>query len=164
MDEVLDLWIGAPLLAVNFVATDMEKLVGEKLGHLANECIEKFVSALARRIHRRIEHAPLPLNRIRPRPAGEVGISHEPRRAVTWHIEFRHNANPAIARILDHIPQLLLRVVQAIRAFLIKFWKPPALDPEALIIGKVPVQHIHLYRSHSIDVSLNNVHRKEMAA
>ena len=110
--ELLDLRIGVPLLAVYLVASDVKKLVGKEPGHLADKFVQKLVSLLPGRIHRRIEHAPLAFNLIRPRPTGEFGIADEPRGTVAGHIEFRHHANAALARVGDQVADFGLGVVQ----------------------------------------------------
>jgi len=40
--EFLNFRIRVPLLSIHFIAADMEKLIGEELGHLADKFIEKF--------------------------------------------------------------------------------------------------------------------------
>ena len=70
MHELLDLGIRIPLFAIYFIAADMKEPVGKQRGHFSNEFFQKFVSALARRIHRGIEHSPLALDRIRAWRAG----------------------------------------------------------------------------------------------
>src|ERR1700722_5527414 len=114
--ELLNFWIGVPLFAVDFVAADVKKLVGEKLRHLFNESIEKLICTLPRRIHRRIEHTPLALNRVRPRRTGEVRISNEPCSTVSRYIEFRNHSNSSVMRVGDHIAHLFLGIEQSVRS------------------------------------------------
>src|ERR1700738_4385227 len=73
--ELLNFWICVPLLAVNFISSNVKKLVGEKFCHFSDKFVEKFVSTLARRIHRRIEYAPLAFNRVRSGRARQIGIT-----------------------------------------------------------------------------------------
>src|SRR5205823_10430443 len=63
--ELLDFWIRVPLLAVYFVSANVKKLIGKQLRHFSDKSVEKFVSALAGGIHRRIEDAPLALDGVR---------------------------------------------------------------------------------------------------
>src|SRR5579864_570439 len=94
--ELLNLRIGVPLFAIHLVAADVEELVGEKFGHLADKNIEKLVGTLASGIHGRIKNSPLAFDRIGPWGAGEVGIADKPGCAVTGHIKLRDHANAAV--------------------------------------------------------------------
>ena len=116
MHEILNLWIGVPLLAVYLVASDVKELVREESGHFTNKCVEKLVGFLAGRIHGGIEDAPLAFDFIRSRPAGQLGIADEPGRAVARHIEFRNHADAALTSVSDQVADFALRVVQAIRS------------------------------------------------
>ena len=121
--EFLDLWVGVPLLAVYFVASDVKELVGKEPGHLANKFVEKLVSLLASRIHGGIEHAPLALDFIRPRPAGQFGIADEPGSTVAGHIEFRNHADAALMRVSDQVADFVLGVVETIRTHFAGVWE-----------------------------------------
>src|SRR5579864_2773490 len=162
--ELLNLRIRVPLLAIYLVSTDVEELVGEKFGHLADEDIEKLVGTLASGIHGGVEDSPLAFNRIRPWGAGEVGIADKPGCAVTRHIEFRNYANAAVTRVVDHVADLVLGVVQAVRTQFVQLGKALAFDTEALIVGKVPVKNVQLDRGHSVEIALDHVEWHEMAA
>ena len=50
-DEGANVTAGLPLLRIHFVAADVEVLVGEQAGHLAQKPDQEFVGGLARRIH-----------------------------------------------------------------------------------------------------------------
>ncbi len=39
-----------------------------------------------------------------------------------------------------------------------------ALDAKTLVIGEVPVQHVHLYRGHAVEIALEHLERNEVAA
>ncbi len=162
--ERLNLGIRVPLLAVDFVAPDMKKLVGKKPSHLADECVEKLVSFLPRGVHGRIENAPLALNLIRSRPAGQFGIAHEPGRCVPRHVELGNHANAALARIRDQFPDLVLGVVQTVRTHVRQLGKFLAFNAEALVFREMPVKHVELHRGHAVQVALQNVERNKVAA
>ena len=83
---------------------------------------------------------------------------------MTGHIEFRHHANAAITSVRHDVADFCLGVVLAVGAHLLKFGKFQALDAKSLVIGEVPVQHIHLDGSHGIEISFENFHRLEVAA
>ena len=89
-------------------------------------------------------------------------MSHEPRGTVPRHIEFRDDADAAIARVGDHVADLFLRVVQAVRAQSMQLWKLFALDAEALVFREVPVEDVHLHGFHSIKISPDDVEGNEM--
>src|SRR5437870_2348636 len=76
--ERLDLRVRVPLFPVYLIASDMKTLIEKKLGHFADEFIEKMVSMLFCWIHGWIKHSPFALNSIRPGRAGEVGIADNP--------------------------------------------------------------------------------------
>src|ERR1700746_210516 len=128
MHELLNFRIRVPLFAIYLIAADVKELVGKKLCHLSDKDIEKLVGALACWIHGRIEDSPLAFNGIRTRGAGEFGIADEPSGAVTGHIEFRNYANATVQRVLDHIADLVLRVIQAVRSHFVQLGKALALD------------------------------------
>ena len=151
-NEFLNLRIGVPLFPIHFIAAHMKKMIGEKFADLPDELIKKFVNLLVGRIHRRVENAPLALNRKRPRRAGQLRITHKPRRAVPRKIKFRHYLNPPLPRISDQPANFILCVVQPVRTHPLQFRKFLALHPETLIFRKVPVKYIHLYRFHAVDI------------
>ncbi len=80
------------------------------------------------------------------------------------HIEFRNDANTALARIRDHATNFVLRVVKAIRAHALKLGKFLALDAEALVFREMPVKHVQLHCSHAIEVTPQHVKRDKVAA
>src|SRR5260370_30301331 len=79
-------------------------------------------------------------------------------------IEFREHAYAAIMRVGNEVSNLCLSVIQTVGSHFVQLRKAFALDPKALIIGKVPVQNIHLHRGHSVQVALEDVQWNEMAA
>ena len=90
-------------------------------------------------------------------------MPHEPRRAVTRHVEFRHDANSAVPRVGDQIADLILGVVKGVGAQLVKFRKFLALHAEALVLREVPMENVHLHGFHAVDISADDVKREEMA-
>ena len=79
------------------------------------------------------------------------------------HIELRDDADAAVGRIVYNLTDLLLCVVQAIRAHLLQPGIFLALDPASLIVSQVPVENIHLDRRQPIYVALDDVHRLPVA-
>jgi hypothetical protein len=61
---------------------------------------------------------------------------------VSWHVEFRHDANAALGRVLDDAPQLILRVVVAVGSKLVQLRILPALNAESLVLAQVKVQDV----------------------
>src|ERR1041385_1108819 len=159
----LDVRIAGPLLSVYLVAADVKILIGKKPRHFANEIIQKLVRVLARWVHGRIMNAEMPRNLIRARPAGQLRIGDEPARGVPGHIEFRHHANAAIARVLDYFLDLVLGVKLPLGRELLQPRKLPALHPEPLIVRKVPVQYVELHRLHAIQLALDYLHGHKVA-
>ncbi len=74
-------------------------------------------------------------------------------------IEFRHNANTALAGICDDFASLLLRVEEAVGAHSGQLGEDLALDAEALIVGQVPVEDVELYGGHSVERALDDRRR-----
>ena len=142
----------------------MEELVGKKPGHLADEFVQKLVGFFPGGIHGRIEHAPLALDLVGARTAGQFGIADEPGGAVARHIEFRNHANAALARVRNQIANFVLRVVQAIRAHFLQLGKFLALDAEALVVRKMPVKYVQLHRGHAVEIALEHIERDKVAA
>ena len=59
---------------------------------------------------------------------------------MAGNVELGHHANAAIVRIGDEVANLLLRVVAARRTLAVQLREMLALDAEALVVGKMPVQ------------------------
>ena len=152
------------MLSVYFVAADVEVLVGKQPRHLADEIIQKLISAFLRRIHCRIENSPFAFDLIWTRRTSQFRITHEPGSAVPRHIELWHDANAAFSRVSDQIPDFVLGIEQSVRAHLMQLRKFLALDPEALIFGKMPVQDVQLHCCHSVQVAPENIQRNKVAA
>src|SRR5208283_4259622 len=100
----------------------------------------------------------------RPGSAGQVGISQNPRTAMARDVELGKHADASIMRVGEEVANLVLRIVHAVRTHPCQLRKLLAFDAEALIIRKMPVQHIHLYRSQAVDVAFEHVERDEVAA
>ena len=160
----LDLRVRVPLFAVALVAADMEVGVGKERRHLPQKLIEKLERAFARRVHGRVHDAPAVRNLVRARAAGQLWIPYEPRRGVAGHIEFGNHADAAIVRVLDDVCDLLLRVVETVRALFLKKRIDLAFDWETLVIREMPVEDIELHRFHAVQVALDHVDRLEVAA
>ena len=79
------------------------------------------------------------------------------------HIELRNHADSAIPRIFDHLMNLVLRVVDAIRSFFLQQRELLAFGPEPLIVGEMPVENIQLDRLHAIQIALNHRDRYKVA-
>src|SRR4029078_7002917 len=91
--ELLNFGVCVPLLAIDLVAADVKIVIGKKLRHLTNKLLKEVVGVIACRIHRGIEHAPASLDLVGTWGACQVGITYEPRRAMTGHVEFRDYAD-----------------------------------------------------------------------
>ena len=78
-------------------------------------------------------------------------------------VELGHHADTAIVRVGDKLPNLRLRVKHVVRAHPRQLGELLALGAESLVVGKMPVQHVHLYRRHSVNIALKNVDRNKVA-
>src|ERR1700745_2871641 len=77
-------------------------------------------------------------------------------------VELCNNADAAIMRIRDEVTDLRLCIVVDFRSHARQFGKHLALDAKPLIVGKVPVQNVHLHRRHAIEIALEHIERNEM--
>src|SRR5260370_26978412 len=162
MDESLDLRIGVPKLAIDLVSANVEVSVGEELRHLVDELVEKFIRVLLGRIRYSIR--PFGIDLKRAGAAGQFRISGKPGPAVAGCVELGNDPDTAIMSIGDEFADFALRVIEAFRSHLMQLGELLALDAETLIVGEMPVQDVHLYRGHAIDVALENVERGKVAA
>src|ERR1051325_1161659 len=101
LHEILDRGIAVPLLAFVFVAADMQVLVREERGHLAEKSVEKLVDLFARRIESGLEDSRTAFDRVWTRRAAELRVADKPARAVAGYVKLRHHANAAVARVGD---------------------------------------------------------------
>ena len=76
-------------------------------------------------------------------------------------IELGHYPDAAVAGVGDDLAHLVLGVVAAIGPQLVKLREDLALDPEALVLGKVPVQDVELDRRHPVQRSLQRRQRQK---
>ena len=93
---------------------DVDAPVREQIRHLAHETVEEREGLLARRIEDRIEDAEPPLDRVRPRRARKLRMTHEPARRMPGDIELGHDPDPTVAGEGDDAPDLVLRVVRPV--------------------------------------------------
>src|SRR5438270_11335454 len=165
MDEFLNFRIGVPLLAVDFVASDVKVDVGKQLGHFGDELFQELVGRLTRGIHDRINVTRASaLESIRAGTAGKFGISHEPRPAVAGDVELGHHANATIMGIGDELANLFLRVKHAVGSHAGQLGKFLTFHAKTLIVGKMPVQNVHLYGGHAVEVAFEHIDWNEMSA
>jgi hypothetical protein len=154
--ERLDSFRILPLLPVHLIAANMHVRIGKQRRHLAKERIQKLICLLARRIHDVVEDPPRALDPRRPFHTHQLGISRKPARRVPRHIKLRDHANAAIPGVRNHLPDLILRVVMAVRTEFLQLRESFALRTESLILRQVPVQHVHLNCSHRVQIAQNH--------
>ncbi len=78
---------------------------------------------------------------------------------MAGHIEFGNHADSTVARVVDHVPDLVLRVVVPVGAELLQFGESLALDAKPLIIRKMPVKDIELHCRHRIQIAFDHLDR-----
>ncbi len=115
-------------------------------------------------IHRWIEDAPLAFDFVRAGAAGEFRIADKPCGAMAGNVEFRNDANAALVGVGEQAANLFLGVIEAIGAVFVQLGEAFAFDAEALIFREVPVEDVHFYGFHAIDVAAQNFQRDEVAA
>src|SRR5258708_474881 len=79
-------------------------------------------------------------------------------------VEFWKNANTTVVCVGNQLSNLVLRIVQTIRAHLVQPGKALALDSKALVVSEMKMENIHLYRRHSVNVALEHVEWNEVAS
>src|SRR5262249_4821261 len=92
--------------------TDVEVGVGKQFTHFADQLVDEFISAILRGIERRMSSVNSSRG-IWSRLAPDLRVSSEHSAAVPGHVEFRDDADAAIARVQHKIANLCLRVVVA---------------------------------------------------
>src|SRR5260370_5528143 len=132
--ELLDSGVGIPLLSIDLVAADMKISIGKKPSHLADECVEEFVSLLLRGVHCRIKDSPPAFDLIRAGCAGEFRVTNKPGGAASGHVDFGDNSNAPVVRVPNQLADFGLRVVKPVRTHQVKFREYFALDPKTLIV------------------------------
>jgi hypothetical protein len=75
---------------------------------------------------------------------------------VSRHVELGDDADPPVARVRDNLADLRLRVVQPVRSVALQPRVALALDPEPLVLGEMPVQHVQLHRGHPVERALDD--------
>ena len=79
-------------------------------------------------------------------------------------IELGQHADTAIVRVGNQTTNFVLRVIQTIGTHFVQLRKLLGLDAEALVVGKMQVQNVHLHRCHSIQIALKHIDRNKVAA
>src|SRR5581483_10283178 len=101
-------------------------------------------------------------NLVGPGRAGQLRIADEPRGAVARHIEFRNDSDSPVAGVGNHIADLRLRVIQAIRSHFMQLGELLAFHAKTLVVGEVPMKDVELDSLHAVKIALNHVDRYEM--
>ncbi len=162
--EGLDGRIGVPLVAFDLVPADVEIRIGEEPGHLLEEGVEERIDLLVGRIEGRGEDAELALDRVGAGCARESGIGDEPAGRMARQVELGHDPDAAVGGVFDDLLDLDLGEEHPVRAELVELGEDLRFDAEALVLGQVEVQDVHLDRGHAVDVALDDVDGLEMAA
>ena len=131
--------------------------------------------------------APRPRDLERPARARELGVRGERGLGVAGHLDLGHHGHVPLGRVGDHVPHLVLRVEPAVpdpverpadlrppepadqgsgppRADVRQLGVPADLDPPALVLGEVPVEHVHPVERQRVDVLLHELHGEEVTA
>ena len=82
---------------------------------------------------------------------------------MSRHVELRNDADPPVGCISDNVANLFLGVVKPVRPHRLQLGEALALNSEPLVIGEMPVEDIHLHRSQTVNVALDDLDRLPMA-
>ncbi len=83
---------------------------------------------------------------------------------MAGNVELRDHANAAIVRVGDEVADFILRVEHSVRSHAGELGELLALGAEALIVGKMPVEDVHLHGGHAVEIALEHVDGDEVAA
>ena len=111
----------------------------------------------------------------------ELGVGCQHGHAVAGDVDFGHHGHMTLGGIVDDVLHLLLGVVGLVGHVVIHTGKETLdfasavgapgrelgvaleLDAPALVVGEVPVKHVHLVQCQPVDVFLDIGHREEVA-
>src|SRR5262249_45664435 len=111
-----------------------------------------------------IEHAPFAIESVRAGAAGDFRVADKERCAVAGHVEFRKDANAAVACVRDQVANLFLGVVEALGALFLQLRELLAFNTETLIVRQMEMKDVHLDGLHAVEIALENIDRNEVAA
>ena len=169
-----------PLVISHLISADMDNLGREQVHHLIQHVLEKTQNTLVSRIEDIVLHTELAWDtnllacRTQPR-IGSYG-----RCTMSGHFYLRHDRDMTRRSIFDDFLYLSLSVEPLMRLAVIRIVFIPAhlsrisprphfckqrvfsdFDSPALVIGQMPVEHIHFQASHIIQKLLYNCHSLE---
>ena len=75
---------------------------------------------------------------------------------MAGNIELGDHADAAVARVFNHVADLVLGIEIAVRAHLLELGIELTFHAKALIVGEVPVKHIELHGGHGVEVALDD--------
>ena len=87
------------MLVSDLVAADVQVLVREQRGHLADQFVDEGVDGFVGRVERRVVDAEGMDDLVGAGRAGEFGIADHPGRAMAGHVELGDDADAAVAGV-----------------------------------------------------------------
>ena len=170
-----------PAVARTLVATDVDVLRGEHVGHLAQHVLHKLEHLLLARTEHVGEHAPVVFHLVRAARAAQFGIGSQCCHHVARHVDFRNHGDEAVGSIFHNLAALVLRVETAVALTVVNDGvaaydgaRAPAaharqlrillhLEAPALVVSDVPVELVHAVQGNQVDVFLDKLHGIEVA-
>src|SRR6516164_817116 len=83
---------------------------------------------------------------------------------MSGRIEFRDNANAAVVRVCDQVADFGLRVELPFGTHSGQLGEHFALGAEPLVVRKMPVEDVHFYGGHAIEIAIEHIDGNEMTA
>ena len=178
--ERIALRAGLPLLGRSFVATDMDDLRWEDVHNLREHTFYKIVNLRIAHAEHIFIHAPIVAHLIRAASATQLGIAGQSSQHMAGHIDLGHNGDVALGSISHYVASLLLGVESAVRNAIIQvgigaqcgarthgadgseFGESLDLYSPSLVVGKMPVESVHIVHGQQVDVLLYEIDREEM--
>ena len=173
-----------PVVRLGLVAANMDNFPGKQFRHLVQDIPKEVVDGIITQADHLLADAPGRTHFVSLAPASEVRISGQRGLRMPGHLDFGHDRNPACSCIGDYLPDLVLRIITAVRRSVVLFaflnmpdqrllpHRPylcqkgvfPDLDPPTLIVGKMPMKRVEFVQEHHVDEGLYLLHGKKMPA
>ncbi|MEZ5072665.1 MAG: hypothetical protein R2751_17330 [Bacteroidales bacterium] len=164
LHERLNGGVGVPVGGTDLVASDVEVGIRKQHGHFPEKGLQEFINLVPGGIHHRGEHAEGGVGDVGTRGTGQFGIPHEPGGGMPRQIELGHHPDAPVGGKFHHLADVAPGIIETVRTHLMQTGKAFRFDPEALVIGEVPVEDVHFYGGHGFQIAQDHVLGDPMTA
>ena len=170
-----------PSLRGCLVAADMYYLRGEDVHDFRQHVLHKLIYPFVAHAEHILIYSPVVANLIRASRTSQFRIAGQCCQHVSGHVYLRNNGDMAGLGIGHYFAGFLLSIVATVgdmvvdvgvgtdyrsatlRTYGNQLWPPLYLDAPSLVVGEVPVKHIHVMQSQQVDVLLYEFHCEEVS-